>query len=255
MLNISGLVATLLVSIAFSSLAEAKVFRNSYVSFELPNAWDCVLDGTEYVCRSKTNLKDSREAIIILTAKEVGPTDNLTDYEQHLKTPRTLPSRAGQATRSKVERVEVRTIANHPWVDGLHLGSEIPNYYTRYLATVKDRIGLLVTFSAHKLHYTKYAQDFIRAIASLRVLSTKNMLANQNVDSKLPGSGKLGPDMGGAIPADMGNDFPDELSGGGLSGSKAIDIILALLVLVGGGAGYFILKKRGKSKKKIKKKI
>ena len=35
-------------------------------------------------------------------------------------------------------------INDHPWLDGLHLNSEIPGYYTRYLATIKDQLAILV---------------------------------------------------------------------------------------------------------------
>ena len=51
----------------------------------------------------------------------------------------------------------------------MHLGSEIPNYYTRYLAAVKGRVAVLVTFSAHKKYYTKYSGQFFEAIKTLRV--------------------------------------------------------------------------------------
>lgn len=32
--------------------AGAKVFKNAYLSFEIPNTWDCQLEQTEGVCRS-----------------------------------------------------------------------------------------------------------------------------------------------------------------------------------------------------------
>jgi hypothetical protein len=178
--------------------AQAALFRNAYISFELPPNWDCKLDGTEWVCVSQY-AKQAKEAIIILAAKELGPTDSLAAYLTHLKTPRSLTDKTGKTVPSKVLHVKERLIANHPWIDGLHSGSEVPSYYTRYLATVKDRLAILVTFSSHKDHYTKYSSDFLKAIESLRVVASKDIL-----DS--PGGGSFG---GGSetigIPiADMG---------------------------------------------------
>ena len=79
--------------------SSAKVFRNAYISFELPQKWQCKIEGTEWVC-SSTFRQQSREAVIILTAKEVGPTDNISAYEAHLKQPRLITSKAGKPTRS-----------------------------------------------------------------------------------------------------------------------------------------------------------
>lgn len=157
--------------------AHAKLFRNAYVSFELPPNWNCKLEGSEWVCENDFSAK-TKEAIIILTAKEVGPTDTLPAYLAHLQTPRIIQGRGGAPIRSEIKHVKERMIGNHMWIDALHLGSEVGPYFTRYLATTKDRIAILVTFSAHKEHYTKYSADFIRAVESLRVVATKDTLGS-----------------------------------------------------------------------------
>jgi hypothetical protein len=226
-----------------SCFAEAKLFKNVYVSFELPNDWDCALEGTEWVCRNSKNPQAAREAIIILTAKEAGPVDNLQAYNQHLKTPRTLPTASGAAAQSNILQVKQRMISNHPWVDAMHLGSEIQNYYSRYLATTKDSLGILVTLSAHRLHYKKYANDFFRAVESLKVLSTKGLNTNNPAYGIRPNSGgQLGPG-GSYIPPDMIEPDSEPSVGGG---SGASDAVLGggLLLLVAGI--YIFLKKRKK---------
>ena len=91
----------LILLLIISSLAEAKVFRNAYISFEMPDAWKCNLEQTEWVCRSELN-KEAKEAIIILTAKEVGPTDSLQLYEGHLGEIISNTTRSGSKTTSKV---------------------------------------------------------------------------------------------------------------------------------------------------------
>src|SRR3954463_6699411 len=81
--------------------AHAKLFRNAYVSFELPPNWNCKLEGSEWVCENDFAGK-TKEAIIILTAKEVGPTDTLAAYLAHLQTPRTVVGRGGVPSKSQV---------------------------------------------------------------------------------------------------------------------------------------------------------
>lgn len=233
--------------------AQAKTFRNAYVSFELADRWDCTLEQTEWVCRTAAGPTDNREAIIILTAKEVGPSDSLTAYQQHLKTARSIFARSGQPIQSRVLKVEQRTINQHPWIDGMHEASEVPNYFTRYLATTKDKIAILVTFSAHKTHYSKYSQDFFRAIESLRVIATKNLMGGAGGAGGaggvgIPGSDMLGSGNNGAF--GMGDELPQEGSGSGTDTVIQAAMALAVLLLVGGL--YMILRK--KKKKPSKKK-
>lgn len=218
-------------------------FSNSYVSFELPNKWSCQLIDTEWVCRNSEAGDKQKEAIIILTAKEVGPSDNFQAYEAHLKTPRTLPSALGQPTLSQIRNVTQRQINNHPWVDGMHLSSEVRDYYTRYVATTKDKIAILVTFSAHKAHYTRYTNDFFKAIQSLRVLNTRGLF---NAAASAAGSGAmggtLGPGGGIDVSPDIGEEFPEESAGGSSATTKGILAIAALLAAF----GVFLLLQRKK---------
>ncbi|NUN06493.1 MAG: hypothetical protein HUU57_12110 [Bdellovibrio sp.] len=195
---------TSLAVILLSFSAHAKVFRNAYIAFEMPETWKCNLEQTEWVCRSEQN-KESKEAIIILTAKEVGPTDSFPLYEAHLNTPIAVATRGGAAGgESKiVYKSKNVQINDQTWIDSLHLGSEVPNYFTRYLATIKDKIAILVTFSAHKQYYTKYSQDFFKAVMSLRVIASKNLLAKPELGPIRPGSETLGGPIGSAMPADM----------------------------------------------------
>ena len=238
-------------SLIASLPAEAKTFRNAYVSFDLTERWDCTLEQTEWVCRTGGGAGDNREAIIILTAKEVGPSDSLTAYEAHLKTARSIFSRTGQPVQSQILKVEQRNINQHPWVDGMHLASEIPNYFTRYLATTKDKIAVLVTFSAHKTHYSKYSTDFYRAIESLRVIATKSLMGGAGAGGVgIPGSDMLGSgNTGGGM--GFGEELPEEGSGG-KGGDMTTKAVMALAVLLLVGGLYMVLRK--KKKKPAKKK-
>lgn len=227
--------------ILLSFSAHAKVFRNAYIAFEMPETWKCNLEQTEWVCRSEQT-KESKEAIIILTAKEVGPTDTFALYETHLNAPITVNSRAGGASISKVVyQSKSVQINDQAWIDSLHLGSEVPNYFTRYVATIKDKIAILVTFSAHKQFYTKYSQDFFKAVMSLRVIASKNLLAKPEMGPIRPGSETLGAPIGSAMPADMmqGEDLE-----GGKGKNKKLLLGGALLLAVLGA--FIFLKSRKK---------
>lgn len=224
-----------------STLVEAKVFRNAYVAFELPDRWKCVLEHTEWVCRSE-NEKESREAIIILTAKEVGPTDSFEAYMAHLNTAQQVAYRGqGGGTSRIIYAPKKVRINDQEWVDGLHLASEVPNYFTRYVSTIKDKIAILVTLSAHKDHYSKYSQDFFRAVMSLRVIATKNLLAQPDLGPIRPGGESLGGPISAVMPADMAGMDADGADFGG-RGSKMKYVLIALAAILA-GAGYMMYRK------------
>src|SRR4051812_2060419 len=116
-------ILSLLLVIAVPQSGWAKLFRNSYVQFELPEQWNCNVEGTEWVCSSQ-NKMDAKESIIILTAKEVGPQDTFAAYETYLKAPKKVQMLNGKTVASQVKSVRLRKINDHQWVDSLHLGSE-----------------------------------------------------------------------------------------------------------------------------------
>lgn len=237
----------LLAALFCSFSAEAKTFKNAYLSFELPQKWNCSLEGTEWVCR--TNDPGLAEAIIVLTAKEVGPQDALPGYESHLRQPRRIVTRAGASVQSTVYRTDRKKIFGHEWIDGWHFSSEVYNYYTRYLATTKERIAVLITFSAHKLHYTKYSADFLRAIESLRVSSTGNLINKQAAGFGDGGTGGIfGADGGGAMPAEPGGDFGGLFGGG--RGPGAAKSFLGIALICAAVGAYLLLKRKNKKPKK-----
>lgn len=218
------------------------------MSFELPEKWQCKIEGTEWVC-SSTFKSQAREAIIILTAKEAGPNDNMAAYEEHLKQSRLIPSREGSPSQSKVLHVKRRRIGQQEWVEGMHTGSEIPNYYTKYLASAKERVAILVTFSAHVQHYTKYSSDFFRAIQSLRVVANKSLISHSDSPPLTPPSEVIGVRTND-LPNIPDDELPDEATGPKGGGSKAIGgSLLGLSAIL-----YFFFRKKGSKLKLFPKK-
>ncbi len=233
---------TIIGALLFSTPAWSVNYKTSYLAFDLPPNWECVPEGTEYVCSSGLS-KGKRDAVIVFTAKERGPSDSSSAYEQHLKTPRTIPNEKGQPSQSKVIKVVRNTIGGQEWIDGLHDSSEVSNYYTRYLATVKDQLGILVTFSAHRKSYSRYSQDFDRAIRSLVV--QKIPTAPLVSDTTPRGSPGMGVGSGVGIPQLPNLETTPEpvvTSDGDGDGNMSTVLGIALLFLA--IVGYLVLRRK-----------
>jgi len=195
----------LIFTVLTAHVGESKEWRNAFISFEIPDRWKCLLEQTEWVCRSE-DPKESKESIIILTAKEVGPTDTMVMYEAHLQNSILLRQPGGNALFSKpYKKPEKVQIKGQLWIDGFHLESEVPNYFTRYLATIKNRIAVLVTFSAHKNDYARYSADFARAVQSLTVIASSSLVPNPS-DGIRGQSGSLFPREQALLPSEP---FPE----------------------------------------------
>ena len=231
----------------FSTSAQAKLFSNSYLSFELPPNWTCTQEGYEHVCVNKFSKKE-KEAIIILTAKKKGPQDSLINYESHLKTPRSMKNYKAIPYNSKVKVVKQRKLNGVDWIDGIHLGSEVETYYTRYAATVKDSLGILVTFSAHKDHYSKYSNDFVRAIQSLKVIAPKG-LGSLGGGGSIRGSkrdifaGGLSDVLPEGVYGDLDGGADLDGQGSGFFGALGSRGLIGVLLLLITGLGVFIYTK------------
>lgn len=164
-----------LLILAFAVQAEAKTFQNSYVSFEVPDDWNCAQEGVAWTCTAQ-NVLDSKEAVIILAAKVAGPEDTLPNFLTHLKKPKTVTTKAGTPMPSQMMYAQERLLAGNKWVQAQHLGSEIQEYYTLYLATVKEQLAILVSFSAEKNKYQKYNVIFDKALKTLKITANQQLL-------------------------------------------------------------------------------
>lgn len=231
--------------LGFSGLASAKMFRNAYLAFELPEGWNCGLEATEWICRNQET-KASKEAIIIFTAKEVGPTDSYSIYEQTINTPRSVADRTGKIqTSSVVMKAKQTKINDQLWVDGMQKGSEIPNYFTRYVATIKEKIAILITFSAHADYFAKYSTDFFKSVMSLRVIASKNLLAQPSGGSGEPNtSGVWGAASSSPGGLSMNGETPFGRKKRGSSNNLTYIFIALGAILVLAGIFFFSKTKR-----------
>lgn len=150
----------------------AKRFTNKYCEFELPSGWECALEGAEWVCQSE-NPERRKESIIILAAKTRGEQDNLDEYMAYLKKTKEYNLPGGKKQVSEPKNTKLTRINDQQWVDALHLASEVPGFYTRYLATVKEDLGIAVTFSVTKDLYATYQPIIDKLVSTLRVFRQK----------------------------------------------------------------------------------
>jgi hypothetical protein len=154
------------------SSSYAKRFSSKYCEFELPPGWECALEGTEYVCQSE-NADRKKESIIILAAKIRGEQDSLDEYMAYLKKSKEYSLPGGKKQISEPKSTKMSKVNDHQWVDALHLASEVPGFYTRYLATVKEDLGVAVTFSVGKDQYAAYQPVMDKVVSTLRVFRQK----------------------------------------------------------------------------------
>ncbi|MGE0616924.1 MAG: hypothetical protein AB7P04_14930, partial [Bacteriovoracia bacterium] len=188
--------ATALLGVLFfaaTPTAYAVKFANQFVEFEMPPRWACNLEGAEWVCQS-SDADKKRDAIIILAAKMKGDQDSVEAYLAYLKQPKVYTSLRGKTVKSEVRFAESKMINDHMWVDSLHLESEIPGFFTRYMATTKNDIGALVTYSINKDKYSLYVNDFDAMVKTLRVFRKTGGL------NAKPAEGNLF-DLGSTIPS------------------------------------------------------
>jgi hypothetical protein len=216
-------------------------FANQFVEFELPSEWVCLLEGAEWVCQNQQNADKKKDAIIILAAKIQGDQDTLDQYLNYLKTPKTFNTPQGKTLTSEVRYAQNKTIQDHSWVDSLHLESEIPGFYTRYLATVKDGIGILVTYSVGKNKYQEYSAMFDNMVKSLKAFrregglnaapATSDLFKNTNIPSKISGDTVFGEIQGASdAPQKSKSKSPldDEMV---FYGGVALAAIVAVMIL------------------------
>jgi LPXTG-motif cell wall-anchored protein len=223
----------------------AKTFTSQFSEFELPNGWDCALEGSEWVCQSD-NKDRKKEAIIILAAKYRGDQDDLDKYQAYLKSPKTFSLPGGKTQVSEAKAVSVREINGQRWVDALHLASEVPGFYTRYLATVKDSLGIAVTFSVAKDHYDSYQDIFDKIIATLKVFDQKG---NAQGNWKPKGEEKDLLADGTYIPD--GSQNPDiGMQKKGKSGSDSDDTTTLIGIIAVAAIAFFLIKMKKKKKGK-----
>lgn len=242
--RLSPLALALLVgTLGFAPNAFAVKFANQFTEFELPPGWTCNLEVAEWVCQSADPVK-KKEAIIVLAAKLKGDQDSLDQYLTYLKSTKTFTSVAGKSMKSEPKYAKTVNVNGHPWVDALHLESEIPGFFTRYFATVKDDIGVLVTYSIAKAKYSDYLKDFETMVNTLKVFRKKGEGLNNLVASDKQLLNPVIPQTvtENVFPGINPTGAPDQQTAP--SGTGKSDDLLLYGIIGAAAAAFFIIKKK-----------
>ena len=148
----------------------------------------------------------------------------------------------GKKQVSEPKYTKMSKINDQQWVDALHLASEVPGFYTRYLATVKEDLGVAVTFSVTKDLYATYQPIIDKMVSTLRVFRQK---ANTDLSSLRSGKTE---DPNFADATFNPNATVDmQANKTKSSGGDDMTMIIALVVV---GAVVMVIMKGKKKKKK-----
>jgi hypothetical protein len=226
--------------------AGAKTFQNSYVSFEMPNNWACLQEGVAWTCTS-TNVVEAKEAVIVLAAKVAGPEDTIPNFVNHLKQPKKITTKVGTPMPSTVMYAQKRTVSGMEWVQAQHVGSEIQDYYTLYLATVKDRLAILISFSAEKTKIGKYNPIFDGAIQSIKIVANQQLLFPKVQPGQNSNMMGLTPEQNQPLSPEALRDVPQQAK------KPNIAYIIGFLIL-GAMTALLVFKLTRRTKKPVAKK-
>ena len=219
-----------------SNLALAKSFTNSFLDFDLPPNYNCKSNGGSWTCVSQ--VASDPKGIIVITAKKSKVGVNLRWFKNKLSTSKTSTWN-GKKMNSTVLTVEETTLKGHKWILSTHTDGELPNSITKYLASVKNGLSILVSFTAHNQDYPKLANKFNKAISSVKIKagpSNKKLIVGSTgaTPKSLPGSSNNLEDLFGETEdpfAGRGGGFTlDSLPK--MAGAAFLGVAIILLVLI-----------------------
>lgn len=231
--------------------------KTAYVQFDHPEGWKCELAQGVWICQSTTE-PDRREAVVLSIATMATEWDTLDNYETYLKQPKTIQDEDGTTLTSKVTYARKRNINGHTWVDALHFNSELPGFWSRYVATTvktqQNSLAILITYIVSEEYYKQLAPKFEAMISSLKPNAEFDaaVLSRQG-DGSVNTSMKIG-DVQKDILRERVRLRPGSVNaaaGAGSDGTVAVSnnkkpLVVAIL---GGAAVVYLLLRRRKKKK------
>ena len=149
--------------------ANAKSFKSKFISLELPPNWDCQQEELDWVCQpDNPNLRN--EAIVVIVSKAVNPPDDTFDkYKEYLKQTKPMRDLLGKGYTTQVKYVKDKKIRDQMWVDSLQIGPEIPGFYSRYVASIKEQVAGLISYHVAESVFAKWAEPLDRMIDSAEI--------------------------------------------------------------------------------------
>lgn len=167
--------------------------KTTYVAFDHPEGWKCDFTEGVWICQSTLD-PDRKESLVMSIAALASEWDNIENFEDYLKQPREIKDDAGNAITSEISYTRRRNLNGHIWIDSLQHNSELPGFWTRYLATVNQRLAILITYIVSDEHYSKLAPQFERMVVSATLVNDSGgSVPSEQGETALPGPERLGP--------------------------------------------------------------
>lgn len=142
-------------------------FSNSFISFDHPDGWKCEKSQGVFICQG-TEEPERKESLVMAIAIIAGEKDTFEDYEKFLKTPQEIYDESGNPLKSEMRYVRRQNINGFDWIDSLQYNRELPGFWARYLATIHNKLAILVTYVVSDENYSKMAPQFERMIKTLK---------------------------------------------------------------------------------------
>lgn len=133
------------------SEAHAESLTLGPIVIQIPPGWQCQPQDQNFICLDKSATSKKNSAIVVSFKKRTAE-DSLVVYRDQLSRPRTLHD-GDVAIPSQPLGVHDISLNGATWIEGIHNGSEIPQYYTHYYATVASQYAILVSLSIEKSAY------------------------------------------------------------------------------------------------------
>lgn len=221
--------------------------KTAYVSFDHPDGWRCELSQGVWICQS-TLEGERRESVVLSIATMATEWDTVDNYLDYLKKPRTITDDQGKAIESKVTYARKRDINGITWVDSLQVNSELPGFWSRYVATVHNKLAILITYVVSQEQYQRLAPQFERMVASLKPNAEFDLnIATKQGETPLPGATKLGPLQTNILKDRLRPASPPVETEESDEGSSTSTLLLLLAVV--GGAYWYVRRKRKNAKR------
>ena len=167
------LISVFLILFAFPLHGKQK-FKSSFVSFDLGENWICKSFVVDWICHHYFQ-KGAKPALILITAKVGASSDNLDMYFQNFN----------QNQTSFFKKIYTKKISIHrqPWIENFDKNTRI-NLFSRQVVTIccdegKEKVHVFIGFYAYEDVYTKYANQFLISIKSLRLSENVRQVIDQ----------------------------------------------------------------------------
>lgn len=152
------------------ALAEQE-YKTSYLKFSSDILLNCVPTKLGTTICVATTPEHKENILVTFGSKLPGAKDNMKDYKTHLKRAQTNRTPAGKEFKSKISFLKETKIEDTNWIDALHKGGELENYFTRYLATVHNGVAVVFAVTIVEEKYKNYSLWLKKLVNSLRVLA------------------------------------------------------------------------------------